>query len=43
MQAPLMVGIGDSIIGGWTNHHTFIEVADVTDIPTTVAVSVASR
>lgn len=30
MQAPLMVGIGDSLIAGHTSHYSFIETTDTT-------------
>lgn len=31
-QAPLMVGIGDSIMAGHTDHYSFLETADITSL-----------
>lgn len=33
MSAPLIVGIGDSIMAGHPGHYSFIEMTDTTDIP----------
>lgn len=32
MQAPLMIGIGDSLMSGYADHNSFIQSEDVTDI-----------